>query len=347
MPGFVDSLVISIGLNTAQLEQDLARVGEKIDSGLQEAVQNAEPAFEGMQDAMSNAADKAGELGDAASEAVEKVKEAGEQAAGALNDAADATDAAMQKLGVRSEAEIRAEITRVKAAYEAVRTSATATDRDKSLAFESAREALQRLERELRTQLPAAAQQGFSRMDALASRARGTFQNLWGQMVGPLTGVLAVGGAFSAYLQNVTAKERDFEIYTHKDAEEATRFQKNLEGLKKSADALFATFARHVMPALNKLAEGLKWFIDMLRQHPEGLTAAAAALAGVLMAALLPSLKQLPKLIANVGKAMLRWIPFIGIIMAIAAVVDDFFVYLEGGESALDDFWSIFGTGEE
>ena len=347
MAGFIDSLVISIGLDTAQLEQQLSQLGAKIDSGLQAAVENASPAFDGVKDAMGAAGDAAGEFSDKVKDAMDGMADAGEKAAEAVGGVADATEKALQQLGVRSEAAVRAEMAKVQAAYEAVRTSATASDRDKALALEKTRQALQKLEAELRTQLPQAAAQGFGRMELVAMRVRGVFQNLWYQMIGPMTGVLAIGGAFWSYLQNVTAEERDFEIYTHKDAQEAEKFKKNLESLQKSADALFATFAKVAVPALNKLAESLKSFIDMLREHPEGLAAAAAALAGILLYSLLPPLSKLPKAIAAVGKAFMRWFPFVAVIMLIAGVIDDLFVYMEGGESALDDFWSIFGTGEE
>ena len=95
------------------------------------------------------------------------------------------------------------------------------------------------------------------------------------------------------------------------------------------------------------LADALTAVVVYMRQHTPFVVAAITMIGAALAVRLLPPLRTLPGLIANAGKAFLRWLPFVAIITAIALLVEDFWVYLQGGESELAEFWAIFGTGPE
>lgn len=45
--------------------------------------------------------------------------------------------------------------------------------------------------------------------------------------------------------------------------------------------------------------------------------------------------------------AILPFLPFIALVGALVLVFDDLVTYINGGESALEDFWALFGTGPE
>ena len=65
--------------------------------------------------------------------------------------------------------------------------------------------ALDKLERELGTELPASARQGFAGAEAAAGKFKGFISSVWAQISGPLLGAFAIGGTISSYLSNATA----------------------------------------------------------------------------------------------------------------------------------------------
>lgn len=400
MAGFVDSLIISIGLDPSDVQKGLQDLGVTIDTGVKAAVENANPAIETL---------------------AEHFKAAAEEAEGLAKDTLEAGVAAM-----------------------AAGVAGTKAGDLGEKAAEGVRKEVEETARTMRREMPRAAMEAAAGMERAFGRVHAIFSNLWSQIIGPLAGAFAVGGAFSAYLKNAAEadqlgstlnadteavqawigafehagatadnfkaaiaalggeakdgnaaiqqmlelaeeadelgaevmavkaqalgldeatieilgmgrlaldayiqRQKEFGVYTKRDAEQVAHFNLAMKELGKAWDGLTALLMREALPAITKAAEKLSDLIAYLHEHPEGLAAAIAAVGTALAVRLLPPLTKLPALIRTIGATMLRWMPFVGIIMAIAAVVDDFFIYLEGGESALDDFWSIFGTGKE
>ena len=142
-------------------------------------------------------------------------------------------------------------------------------------------------------------------------------------------------------------RQRELGAYTKEDAEQSKKFKQSLADLLQAWDSFTSFIGRFTVPIMRVLADALTAVVVFLRQHTAFVVAAISLVGAVLTARLLPPLRTLPTLIANVGKAFLRWLPFVAVITALALLIEDFWVYLQGGESELAEFWAIFGTGPE
>jgi len=142
-------------------------------------------------------------------------------------------------------------------------------------------------------------------------------------------------------------RQRELGAYTKEDAEQSKKFKQSLADLLQAWDSFTSFIGRFTVPIMRVLADALTAVVVFMRQHTPFVVAAITMIGAALAVRLLPPLRTLPGLIANVGKAFLRWLPFVAIITAIALLVEDFWVYLQGGESELAEFWAILGTGPE
>ena len=372
---FVDSLVIGIGLDTSQIAQGVQQVGAQLDSGLSAVAQNAASKMSPLGEALKGLSQEA-----------EKFK-------------------APVKEDIRS---------------------------------------LDKLEHELKTELPQAAHQGFAGAESAAGKFKGFISSLWAQISGPLLGAFAIGGTINSYISNAMSageladklkvdveeiqiwsgameraggsaaslqatieklnasgkaqgdaigvlldladkagtmskeafvarakeleidektievlaqgrkaldehlkRQRELGAYTKEDAEQSKRFKQSLADLLQAWDGFTSFIGRFTVPIMRVLADALTAVVVFMRQHTPFVVAAITMIGAALAVRLLPPLRTLPGLIANVGKAFLRWLPFVAVITAIALLFEDFWVYLQGGESELAEFWAIFGTGPE
>jgi len=361
-----------------------------------------------------------------------------------LKEPADAALEAIHNLGLRTTEEIHAALEKAKADYDAIRASATLTDRDKAAGLAQTKAKIEQLEMELKRGLPQAAAQGFAGAEAAAGRFKGFISSIWAQVSGPLLGAFATGNAISSYISNSMSageladklkvdieeiqiwsgamdraggsaaalqgtieklnasgkaqgdaigvlldladkagtmskeafiqkakeleidektievlaqgrkaldehlkRQRELGAYTKEDAENSKKFKQSLADLLQAWDGFTSFIGRFTVPIMRVLADVLTAVVVFMRQHTPFVVAAITMIGAALAARLLPPLRTLPGLIANVGKAFLRWLPFVAIITAIALLVEDFWVYLQGGESELAEFWAIFGTGPE
>ena len=142
-------------------------------------------------------------------------------------------------------------------------------------------------------------------------------------------------------------RQRELGAYTKEDAEQSKKFKQSLADLLQAWDGFTSFIGRFTVPIMRVLADALTAVVVFMRQHTAFVVAAISLIGAALAARLLPPLRTLPGLIANVGKAFLRWLPFVAVITALALLIEDFWVYLQGGESELAEFWAIFGTGPE
>jgi phage-related protein len=142
-------------------------------------------------------------------------------------------------------------------------------------------------------------------------------------------------------------RQRELGAYTKEDAEQSKKFKQSLADLLAAWDGFTSFIGRFTVPIMRVLADALTAVVVFMRQHTPFVVAAITMIGAALAVRLLPPLRTLPGLIANVGKAFLRWLPFVAVITAIALLIEDFWVYLQGGESELAEFWAIFGTGPE
>ena len=154
--------------------------------------------------------------------------------------------------------------------------------------------------------------------------------------------VATLTGAYSTQLEEWRKKRALLSRVTRDDIELYKKGREAVVSFQITMDDLTAKIARNFSPALKwgiELLEGLTKWIDRNKDNlARFFTIAATAITTVL----LPSIVKL-------GVAMmtnpLTWI--IASLVALALVIDDLVVYIRGGKSQFEEFWSIFGTGEQ
>lgn len=126
--------------------------------------------------------------------------------------------------------------------------------------------------------------------------------------------------------------------YSKKDAETAREFNSAMNLLGKGAQSVANLIFAQLTPVVTQLANEFVKFIVFLREHENFVI----AFFGVLVAL---SLKFLAAWLMNPVVAAIMAI--IAVAALLAGIIDDLIAYMNGGGSALEDLWSIFGTGEE
>ena len=142
-------------------------------------------------------------------------------------------------------------------------------------------------------------------------------------------------------------RQKELGAYTKEDAENSKKFKQSLADLLQVWDSFTSFIGRLAVPVMKWLADVLTDVVVFLRQHTPFVVAAIGLVGAALAYRLMPPLRELPKLIAGVSRAFMRWFPIIAVIAGIALVIDDLYAYLTGGKSQFAEFWSIFGTGPE
>lgn len=135
---------------------------------------------------------------------------------------------------------------------------------------------------------------------------------------------------------------KDLGTYTKDDAKAAAEFTRVTNDLFRMLKMSLLPVYRAVIPLLLKFVDG----INYAKEHVEVFIPLGVALAAVLGVRLLGALKDL----ALVAKAFLLspWGIAITALTAIGLILEDFLVWLDGGESAFGRFYeSIFGSQEE
>ena len=145
-------------------------------------------------------------------------------------------------------------------------------------------------------------------------------------------------------LTAILAMREEMAVYSRRDAEVARRQQQAVAALNRAWSRFIAGVVRLFMPMLTALTDTFGKVATVLADNSRAIGIALGLLAGVIMVTLVPALASM----AAVGIAAIApFTPIIALVGALALVVDDLITYMEGGESALADFWAVFGTGEE
>lgn len=147
------------------------------------------------------------------------------------------------------------------------------------------------------------------------------------------------GSELGAILEANKAK-----AYTKEDIEIGRKYAYVMGEVKDSFNMLVAIGMRAIVPAITKIAEIMEKTIEYLRKHEFLVKAAIIGIAAAITIALLPALTAMA---AGAWAAIAPFLPLIAIIAAIVLVIEDLYVYMKGGKSALGDLWAIFGTGPE
>lgn len=143
-------------------------------------------------------------------------------------------------------------------------------------------------------------------------------------------------------LEALIKRQKELGYFTKEDTEIAAKFNDSIDELSRSFRFLFLPILREAAPPLTTLALVFTDAFAYMQKHSDILTGALYVLAGVLTVYLLPALWGL---FTAIMTNPITWIvlAIIGFIL----VLEDLWVYAQGGKSAFADFWSILGTGEE
>lgn len=101
------------------------------------------------------------------------------------------------------------------------------------------------------------------------------------------------------------------------------------------------TAATGVFPEARKKMGLVSQWIDENGPHIQN---AFTVIAAVITTRMIPALLRMA---VSALAAVLPFLPFVALVAGLALVFDDLVTYINGGESALDGFWSMFGDGPE
>lgn len=138
--------------------------------------------------------------------------------------------------------------------------------------------------------------------------------------------------------------QKELGVYTKEDAEIASKARFAFMTLGRSIEAATMPIARTVVPAITWLAERFTGVAKLMRENSQFIQIALGLVAAVITARFIPSLYSMG---AAGLRAMLPFAPLIALVSGLALIIDDLITYINGGESALEGLWSVFGTGEE
>lgn len=325
----VDSLVLTLGIDPAELVAGLRTVNQLLDGLLSVACDFAAGLSQGFQDAAGGV--------DAAASQMEAQAESGGRAieknlTGKIRDAgreAEAAAASVAKIGGEA--------------------------RNAGQKGASGMAQLAAKTKEAESQ----AQGTSSKLKALGARWGGFLGGIAASVVGPLAGAMGAGALMGSYFSDVAQMAEQTGRYT-KQMEEAYRkkallarinredielYRKGklaLLDFNKSMGDLSAEIMRAFGPAIGFGIEWLGKFSAWIGDNKGNILRFFTILATIVTIRLIPAFKKWAlTILAN---------PLVGIIagiMALALVIDDLITYIQGGESAFADFWALLGTGEE
>lgn len=143
-------------------------------------------------------------------------------------------------------------------------------------------------------------------------------------------------------MRDLIREKKESAVYTKEDAEAVKAYNVAMGGLKKNFMGIVSVLFRMVTPALTTITKYISQFVGYIRKHQTAIKAFFVMIAALVTGLLLPAfLNFFRTLLMN---------PFTWVIlglMALAAVIEDFVVWLDGGDSALERFWNyLFGDPE-
>lgn len=212
------------------------------------------------------------------------------------------------------------------------------------------------------------AKKAAAEVRTLQTEAKKLGKSLGGKLKGfltgiaaPVAGMLAAGAVVKGYFSDLgkldelsrktslsmkerASKQKLLAKYSKEDLERYRESNKALDVLGDTLSRAFTPVMAAIVPALTWLARGLENVIKFVQRHKSFVIPMIAGIATILMVALLPALKAA----AIAAWAFLApFLPFIVIATLLALLINSLWVYINGGKSALADFFAIFGTGEE
>lgn len=150
-----------------------------------------------------------------------------------------------------------------------------------------------------------------------------------------LTRAFSSGGV---ELQKLIEKQKQFGLITSKDVKISDNFNNAILDLKDSFAGVIKMFSRLILPALTKLIKLLTSFVEFMKKHKQFVVAFFSAL----LIAMLPILAVLGKMAVASAVAFAPIFAIVGVITAIALVVEDIYYYFMGWDSVTGDLVKKF-----
>ena len=141
-----------------------------------------------------------------------------------------------------------------------------------------------------------------------------------------------------AELQKLIDKQKQYGIITAKDVRISDNFNNAILDLKDSFGGVVKMFSRLVLPLLTKLIKLLTSFVEFMKKHKQFVIAFFSAL----LIAMIPVLAILGKMAVASAAAFAPIYAVIGVITAIALVVEDIYYYFMGWDSVTGDLVKKF-----
>ncbi len=132
--------------------------------------------------------------------------------------------------------------------------------------------------------------------------------------------------------------------FDKQDIENAQKLREAQQRLNTAWRTISALFASTVSPAVTFLTNLLSDLLGWVKENKQFVIVFFTLLAGVITTLMLPALTAMA---TAAWAAIAPFTPLIAIIGAIGLVIEDLITYIQGGESELSNFWSVFGSGEE
>ena len=141
-----------------------------------------------------------------------------------------------------------------------------------------------------------------------------------------------------AELQRLIDKQKQYGIITAKDVRISDNFNNAVLDLKDSFGGVVKMFSRLVLPLLTKLIKLLTSFVEFMKKHKQFVIAFFSAL----LIAMIPVLAILGKMAVASAAAFAPIYAVVGVITAIALVVEDIYYYFMGWDSVTGDLVKKF-----
>lgn len=145
-------------------------------------------------------------------------------------------------------------------------------------------------------------------------------------------------------VETLIKRQKELGVYRKEDAEISAKYNDAQADMAQASSGVAAIFMRVVTPAMTWLYEKITGLLVWIQQNEGFVKAFFGGIAAIIGITLIPALKAMA--VAGLA-AIAPFLPIIAVVGLLAAVVDDFITYIEGGESELEWLWSSFGTGEE
>lgn len=195
--------------------------------------------------------------------------------------------------------------------------------------------------------------------DQVAGKAIGQIAGIARMVAAPLAGAMSIGSMIKSYFGGVAQVAQMTGAYSPQldewrkkrallnrvTAEDIQLYKKSREALTKFQITLAdisAKVMRQASPAFKYFVEKLEKVSEWMDAHSDDIVRFITVLAGVIATLLTPALL---KMAAAFLLNPITWI--VAALVGLAVVIDDLIVWLQGGESALDAFWSQFGSREQ